>query len=106
MIGTGSSQLGESWTIVAVNETKHALVVLHRCDRAVRSGDQSTNERNDFADDPSAIGFSQGFELLAAKRFFSAIVFFDVARGLVDDLESGLVTGLVIVAPGTHAVMS
>src|SRR5262245_42620880 len=106
MIGTGGSQFRESRTIVAVDEPKHTLVVLHGSDRAVAGGDQSTNEWNDFRQDPSPIGFRQRFEPRAAKRLLSAIVFFDVARRLVDDLERSLVTALVVVAPGTHAVMT
>src|SRR5262245_39942905 len=99
MIGTGCSQLSESRTIMAVDEPNHALVVLHGCNGSVGRGEQATNERNDFSHNPSPIGFRQGFELLTAKRFYSAIVLLYVSRGLVDDLECSLVTGLVIIAP-------
>ena len=41
-----------------------------------------------------------------AERLLALVVTGDVGRRAVDDLEGGLITGLVVVAPRAHAVMA
>src|SRR5262249_26826682 len=105
-IGTRRPQFSEPCAIVTIHKPKHSFVVLHRADEEPGNRDLSAEKGDDLGLHFPALSLLQRPILLSAERLFTFVMHGDVARGAVYDLERCLVTGLVIVVPGAHAVVT
>src|SRR6185295_13278024 len=70
------------------------------------NGDLPTEKRNDLSLKLPALNLRQRLILLPTESLCTFVMRGDVASGAVDDLERCLVTGLVVVVPRAHAVMT
>src|SRR3954465_15082913 len=99
MIRARSSEVGQSWPIIAVDEPQHLLVILHRADESFVNGELPAKKRNYLRLQALAIGIIQRLVFLSAKRLVSLVVRFDIGGRAVNDLQRCFVAGLVVVVP-------
>ncbi len=91
---------------MTVNKPQHLLVVLHGADETLISGDSAAEKRNYFRLQTPPIRLRQRLILLSAEGLLTFVMRFDVSRCTVDDLEGCFVTGLVVVVPRAHAMVT
>ncbi len=106
VVGAGRAELRETRAVDAVDEAQHLRVVLHRAHEAPLDGDLAPEPREDLGQEAPPLVVREGRVPLPAEGPLAPVARLDVRRGPVDDLERGLVAGLVVVAPRAHAVVA
>ena len=91
---------------MAADEAQHPVVVLDGAHHPAHRGEPAAQPGQDLRLGPAPVRVRKRRMFPSSERLLALVVRVDVARGPVHDLQRRVVAGLVVVAPGAHAVVA